>query len=93
MKSPKLAVSAAAVLLALGLSGCEKKETVVVPPAPAPGSTAPAPPGPPGPPGPSGSPGPEGAKGAPGTPGPQGEPGKGDTTIIVPPPAPEPEKK
>ena len=89
MKNPKLAVSAAAVLIALGLSGCEKKETTVIPvPAPAPGSATPAPPGPPGPPG---TPGPEGAKGEPGTPGPQGEPGKGETTVIIPPP--EPEKK
>jgi len=30
-------------------------------------------------------------KGDPGTPGPQGDPGKGGTTVIIPPP--EPEKK
>jgi hypothetical protein len=80
-----IAVAACATLLA----GCEerttieKKETVVVP---VPQSE----PGPPGPAGPAGAPGPSGA------PGPQGEPGKpgeGGTTVVVPPPAPEPAKE
>ena len=63
------------VLLALGLSACEKKETVVTP-----GPTV-AVPGPAVPvPGPAGAPGPQGA------PGPEGQKGKsGDTVVVVPP--------
>src|ERR1700704_4158417 len=75
----------AAGLMALALSACEKKETVIQPaPAPAP---APAPPkdtttgGPVPVPGPPGAPGPEGQKGEKGE---AGKPG-GGTTIIVPP--------
>ena len=71
-------ISAAIVMMALGLWGCEKETTVVPVPTPAPQSA----------PGPQGEPGPAGA------PGPQGEKGEsGGTTVIVPPPAPEPEKK
>lgn len=79
-------VSAAIVLMALGLGGCEKETTTVVP-VPAPSAV----PGPQGAPGPAGAPGPQGAEGEPGK---KGEPG-GSTTVIVPPPAPapEPEKK
>ena len=73
-----------AVLLAAGLSACEKKtETTVVQPVPVPG-----------PPGPQGEKGAPGATGAPGAPGPQGEqgdkgrPGRpGDTAVIVVEPA------
>ena len=72
MTSPKFAVSAAVVLIALGLGACEKKETTVVP-APAPGSASPGPSGPPGAPGPKGEPG---APGSPGTPGPEGMKGE-----------------
>ncbi|MCC6534245.1 MAG: hypothetical protein IT531_16975 [Burkholderiales bacterium] len=88
MTSTKTIASAAAVLFALALSACEK-ETTVVP--------VPSTPGPAGPPGPQGSPGSPGTPGPAGAPGPQGEQGKkgdsGGTTVIVPPPAPEPEKK
>ena len=79
---------AAALLLALGLSACERKsETTVV--APNPNPTVIATPGPAGPPGAPGAPGEPGKPGEPGAPGPQGEkgdPGKpGSTTVIVPP--------
>lgn len=79
----KYTTISAALLLALGLSACEK--TVVTPPqspAPAPAPTVVPVPVPV--PGPPGAPGPEGAKGEPGKPG-------GSTVVIVPPA--EPEKK
>jgi len=74
-----------AVLLAAGLSACDRKtETTVVQPVPVP-SSPPAvvagPPGPQGPQGPSGAPGPSGEKGDPGKPG--------STAVVVVPPAPE----
>src|SRR5688572_18797890 len=87
------------LLGALAFSGCEKKETTVVPVPSGPSSTVTKEketvmvPGPketvvvPGPsvPGPKGEPGPQGPTGATGAPG---EPGKsGNTTVIVPPPA------
>jgi len=72
-----------AVLLAAGLSACEKKTETIVQPVPVPG-----------PPGPQGEKGAPGASGAPGAPGPQGEqgdkgrPGRpGDTAVIVVEPA------
>jgi hypothetical protein len=76
-------LSAAVVAMALGLGACEKETTVV----PVPGPSGPA--GEKGAPGPAGAPGPQGAEGDPGK---KGEPG-GSTTVIVPPPAPETEKK
>lgn len=77
-----LTATALSALAAFVLTACERRETIVekketVVPVPAPQ------PGPPGPPGPAGSPGPAGEPGKPG----------GNTTVIVPPPAPEPEKK
>ena len=79
---------AAALLLALGLSACERKsETTVVAPNPNPTVVAtPGPAGPPGAPGASGAPGEPGKPGEPGATGAPGEPGKpGNTTVIVPP--------
>ena len=89
-----LMLSAAAIVLALGLSACEREvrtsetRTVVTPPqAPAVvkeketvvEKAVPVP-GPAGPAGPAGAPGPEGQKGDPGKPG-----RPGDTVVIVPP--------
>ena len=82
-------------LVAMTLSGCEKKETVVVPPSP-PARTDPAPapsvvpvpvPGPKGEKGEPGAPGSPGAPGMSGEKGEKGDPGRpgGNTTIIVPP--------
>jgi hypothetical protein len=86
MKKSNLALIA--ILLATGLSACDRKtETTVVQPVPVPGSppTVVA-----GPPGPSGPQGPSGAPGATGEPGQKGEPGRpGGSTVIVTPPAPE----
>ena len=83
MKKSNLALIA--ILLATGLSACDRKtETTVVQPVPVP-SNPPAvvagPPGPQGPQGPSGAPGPSGEKGDPGRPG--------GTAVVVVPPAPE----
>lgn len=79
MKYSKLTL--AAILLAIGLSACERKtETTVVQPVPVPATPPAVVAGPPGPQGPAGSP------------GPTGEPGKsGDTVVVVP--VPEAEKK
>jgi hypothetical protein len=74
----KQAAVFAVAVLALGLSACEKKETVVTP-----GPTV-AVPGPAVPvPGPAGAPGPQGPSGAPGPEGPKGK--SGDTVVVVPP--------
>lgn len=82
----------AAMVAALALSACEKRETVIQQPTPAPAAPARAPavvpvpvPGPQGPSGPSGAPGAQGKQGEPGRPG-------GDTVVIVP-PAQNPDKK
>jgi hypothetical protein len=82
------------LLGALALSGCEKKETTVVPVPSGPSSTVtkeketvmvPGPKETVVVPGPKGEPGPQGPTGATGAPG---EPGKsGNTTVIVPPPS------
>jgi hypothetical protein len=75
-----------AVVVALSLSACEKKEVTVVPPTSSPSPAVVPVPGPAGAPG---APGPKGEPGMPGSPGPSGEPGKGSsTTVII-----EPEKK
>jgi hypothetical protein len=83
MKSKRTA-SASAGRLALALSGCETKQTTVIPVPTRDAVPVPVP-GPPGPPGPAGAPGPEGLKGEPGE--------SGNTTVIIPPPFSEPEKK
>ena len=63
-------------VLALALSACEKKETIVTP-GPGPTAVVPVP----------GPQGPAGAPGAPGPEGPKGEKGKtGDTVVVVPQP-------
>ena len=87
MKKSKLALIA--ILLAAGLSACDrpKDTTTVVQPVPVPAN-------PPvvvaGPPGPSGPQGPSGTPGATGEPGQEGEPGRpGGSTVILTPPAPE----
>jgi hypothetical protein len=80
----------AALAVTVALSGCEKKETVIQPTAPAP-STAPAPT-----PAPSVVPVPvPGRPGAPGAEGPKGEPGKsgGSSTVVIVPPAQDADKK
>jgi len=88
-----LMLSAATIVLALGVTACEREvrtteSRTVVQPAPAPGKEVvkeketvvvnPVP-----------VPGPAGPAGPAGTEGPKGEPGKpgGDTVVIVPPPA------
>jgi hypothetical protein len=83
----KSSVALIAILLAAGLSACERKtDTTVVAPVPVPSNpTVVA-----GPPGPQGPQGPTGAPGAAGEPGEKGEPGKpGGTAVVVVPPAPE----
>jgi hypothetical protein len=78
----------AAVVVALALSACEKRETVIQQPARAP-SSAPAPEVVPVP-----VPGPQGPSGAPGAEGPKGEPGRpGGGTVVVVPPSPSDDKK
>lgn len=93
----KYSMLSAALLVALGLSACEK--TVVQPTSPpvaVPGPSGPSgPTGPSGPardtvvvpaPGPAGPSGPQGSPGSQGSPGQQGDPGKsGGTTVIIPP--------
>ena len=94
-----LMLSAAAILLALGMSACKEETKTVIQPVPVPGPVTkeketivqPVPVPVPGPtttipvPGPAGPPGPTGATGPE---GPKGAPGKpsGDTIVIVPPP-------
>ena len=86
MKYSKLIL--VAVLLAIGLSACDRKtETTVVQPVPVPTQPPTVVAGPPGPQGPSGAPG------APGTPGPEGEPGKPGKSAVVIVPVPESERK
>lgn len=79
----KQSLAAAAVLISLGLTACDRPApTVVTTPAPATPPTVVTVPVP----GPAGAPGEKGAAGAPGTAGPAGEPGKTstDTVVIVP---------
>jgi hypothetical protein len=84
MKNSRLALIA--ILLATGLSACDRKtETTVVQPVPVPASPPTVVAGPPGP------QGPQGPAGATGSPGPAGEPGEpGKKTVVV---VPVPEKK
>jgi hypothetical protein len=85
MKNSRVALIA--ILLAAGLSACERPTdtTTVVQPVPVPANPPVVVAGPPGPQGPAGAPG------APGTPGPAGEPGEpGKKTVVV---VPVPEKK
>jgi hypothetical protein len=85
MKKSNLALIA--ILLAAGLSACDRKtETTVVQPVPVPSNPPTVVAGPPGPQGPQG---PSGAPGATGEPGQKGEPGRpgGSSTVIVTPPA------
>ena len=91
-----LMLSAAAVVLALGLSACEREvrttesRTVIQPTQPAPSkevvkeneTVVVKPESVPGPAGPAGPAGPEGPKGEPGKPG-------GDTVVVVPPAQPK----
>jgi hypothetical protein len=85
MKKSNLALIA--ILLATGLSACDrpKDTTTVVQPVPVPSQPPTVVAGPPGP------QGPQGPSGASGTPGPAGEPGEpGKKTVVV---VPVPEKK
>jgi len=84
MKKSNLALIA--ILLATGLSACDRKtETTVVQPVPTPSNPPTVVAGPPGP------QGPQGPAGATGSPGPTGEPGEpGKKTVVV---VPVPEKK
>ena len=85
MKKSNLALIA--ILLATGLSACDRKtETTVVQPVPTPSNPPTVVAGPPGPQGPQG---PAGAPGASGEPGQKGEPGRPGGTVVVVPPAPE----
>src|SRR6185436_1126392 len=93
MKKSRLALIA--ILLATGLSACDRKtETTVVQPVPVPANpptVVAGPPGPQGPQGPAGAAGPAGDPGQPGAQGDRGRPGRpGDTSVVV---VPVPEKK
>lgn len=81
-------ILSAAVVAALALSACEKRETVIQQPTPAPSSTPSRAPDVVPVPVPVPVPGPQGPTGAPGAAGAKGEPGRsgGDTVIVVPPP-------
>ena len=86
MKYSKLTL--VAVLLAIGLSACDRRtETTVVQPVPVPTQPPTVVAGPPGPQGPAG---PTGATGMPGAEGEPGKPGKSAVVIV---PVPESERK
>jgi Collagen triple helix repeat (20 copies) len=92
MKYSKLALIV--ILLAGGLSACDRKTETIVQPVPVPSQPPAVVAGPPGPAGPQGATGATGATGEPGQPGAEGERGRpgrpGNESVVI---VPVPEKK